>query len=67
MENSNSNSNPSIRLVMIAWVLTCLGAAFFIPQYDFGFDGVKVWCYICLLMLAFLLVSRWGFMSLKRR
>jgi hypothetical protein len=67
MENGKSRSSPTIGLVLIAWGLVCLGAAFFIPHYDFGFDGVKIWICICLLMLAVLLGGRWGFMALARR
>jgi len=59
--------NPTIRLLMIVWGLACLGAACFIPQYDFGFDGIKVWFYICLLMLVLLLGGRWGLMVWQSR
>jgi peptidoglycan/LPS O-acetylase OafA/YrhL len=66
MENGSPNSNPTIRLILIVWGLACLGAAYFIPQYDFGFDGVKVWFYICSMMLAIFLGGRWGITALKR-
>ena len=67
MAKSSLNPNHTIRLLMIIWGLACLGAAFFIPQYDFGFDGVKVWFYICLMMLAILLSGHWGSMMLRHR
>jgi hypothetical protein len=30
-------------------------AAYFIPSYDFGFDGVKIWFILCILLLVFIL------------
>ena len=67
MDTGKSNPIPAIRRVLILWGVACMAAAFFIPHYDFGFDGIKVWGYICLLMLVVLLVSRWGLAALQRR
>lgn len=67
MDNGSSDFKHTIRLVMIVWGAACLGAAFFIPRFDFGFDGVKVWFYICLMMLVILLGGRWVFLALQRR
>jgi hypothetical protein len=43
------------RIVLVLWAVACCVAAVFIPQYDFAFDGVKIWFYLCLLMLVLLL------------
>ena len=36
-------SRSTIKLIMLFWVVFTTLAAFFIPQYDFSLDGVKIW------------------------
>ena len=40
-----------LRIILLFWTVFTVTAAFFIPQYDFGFDGVKVWLLFSLLIL----------------
>ena len=51
MEWNKTNVRINRGLILLLWAVACCIAAFFIPHYDFGFDGVKVWFYLCLLML----------------
>jgi hypothetical protein len=46
----------SHRPVLLLWVVICGILSLYIPRYDFGFDGVKVWFCLCILMLA----AMWG-------
>jgi hypothetical protein len=67
MEKTEKLFYPTIRLVLIIWILACVVAAIFIPQFDFGFDGVKIWFYLCLMLLVLMLGGRWLFISMQHR
>ncbi|GAB6906295.1 hypothetical protein JCM12296A_21300 [Desulfosarcina cetonica] len=58
MDQFKRISTISIRSILVLWVAVCCIAAFFMPHYDLGFDGVKIWFYLCVLMLASMLVGR---------
>jgi len=51
MANRRLRLNNDQQIVLVLWAVACCVAAVFIPQYDFAFDGVKIWFYLCLLML----------------
>lgn len=52
MEQDLKTTGATRKLFAYGWVVACFITAFFIPHYDFGFDGVKVWFYLCAMMLA---------------
>jgi hypothetical protein len=67
MEALKSINPKTARQALVVWALACMLAAFFIPQYDFGLDGVKVWMYLCVLMLAVMIAGLLTFGSQKSR
>ena len=67
MQKTEQLFYPTIRLTLMIWVITCVVAATFIPQFDFGFDGVKIWFYLCLMLLVLMLGGRWLFISMQHR
>ena len=58
MEQLKRISTISIRSILMVWAAICCIAAFFIPHYDLGFDGVKIWFYLCAFMLFSMLAAR---------
>lgn len=47
-----------LRPAVVLWALGTVITAFYIPEFDFGFDGIKFWFYLSLLMLSgFLLLA----------
>ena len=67
MQEPEQLFHPTIRLILIIWGITCVAAATFIPTFDFGFDGVKIWFYLCLMLLVLMLGGRWLFISMQHR
>ena len=67
MKATHTFSPSRLGWPMIIWLSTCIAEAFFIPRYDLGFDGVKVWLYLCLLTLLFILCSAMLPSVLERR
>ena len=67
MKATGAFSILRLRWLMILWISACIAEAFFIPQYDLGFDGVKVWLYLCLLTLLVILCSAMMPRILERR
>ena len=65
MEKTFSKGN--IRIMLAVWLACALAAAFFIPSYDFGFDGVKIWLVICGLLLVFILAGALAREFMQRR
>lgn len=53
MEQKLKTAGTTRKLFACGWAVACFITAFFIPKYDFGFDGVKVWFYLCAIMLVF--------------
>lgn len=49
------STGTTFRWTLALWGLACLVAALFIPTYDFAFDGVKIWIYLCALLLIVML------------
>ncbi len=60
-------SKGNIRIMLVAWLACALVAAYFIPSYDFGFDGVKIWLVICGLLLVFILAGALAREFMQRR
>jgi peptidoglycan/LPS O-acetylase OafA/YrhL len=58
MKQEKKQNKSSLRRILILWALACMVAGYFIPYYDLGFDGVKIWFYLCTSMLAILLGRR---------
>ncbi len=67
MEQDNKRLGIDKRIIIVTWSVVCCIAALFIPYYDFGFDGVKVWFFICMLMLVGLVGGAWLFQALHQR
>jgi peptidoglycan/LPS O-acetylase OafA/YrhL len=55
---SENEGKASIFWVLAIWGGACILTAFQIPQYDMGFDGIKIYLVLCALMLAVLLLVR---------
>jgi fatty acid desaturase len=66
MEQNRTHVRIHRGLILMLWGVACCIAAFFIPHYDFGFDGVKVWFFLCLLMLAGLIGGASLFQTMHR-
>ena len=59
MENSGLHNELNGKWIALAWGLCCVLAAFFIPSYDLGFDAIKIWLYLCVVLLGLLLGGAW--------
>jgi peptidoglycan/LPS O-acetylase OafA/YrhL len=66
MEQVKQQNKSTLKRILILWVLACIVAGYFIPYYDLGFDGVKIWFYLCVVMLAILLGGRWFYRSMQQ-
>ena len=58
-------SKSTLKIIFLIWMVFTLFAAFFIPQYDFGFDGVKVWFFFSAIMLVTLFAAALSLSLLK--
>jgi hypothetical protein len=67
MEQVKQQNRSTLKRILILWVLACMVAGYFIPYYDRGFDGVKIWFYISTLILVVLLGGRWIYRSMQHR
>lgn len=46
-------SKKKWRIIITFWLVFTLLASIFIPEYDFSFDGVKIWLVLSCLLFVF--------------
>jgi hypothetical protein len=42
---------PWLSALIALWAFSTALSAFLIPTFDYGFDGIKIWFYLSILML----------------
>jgi uncharacterized membrane protein YhdT len=63
--NRSIFSRNTVKIVLLIWMVFVLLAAFFIPQYDMGFDGVKLWFLFSGLILLVLFAAAFSLSLMK--
>jgi hypothetical protein len=57
-KEGKTSTSTSIFWALVLWAGACVLAAFKIPQYDMGFDGIKIYLVLCAFMLVVVLSVR---------
>lgn len=58
-------SRSTLKIIFLIWMVFTIFASFFIPQYDFGFDGVRVWFFFSVIVLVTLFATALSLSLLK--
>ncbi len=55
--HSNQSGTIGFRVTLTIWATICIAMAFFIPKFDFGFDGVVLWLFYSAVLLVLIVLG----------